>query len=60
MKPFFTAAVTEIREKSVLVKTSSGAVEEIENDYIFIMVGGESPKKFLNDCGIEFSKRPLG
>ena len=56
---FFTAGVTEIREKSVLVQTGSG-VEEIDNDFIFVMVGGENPKKFLSDCGIEFSERPLG
>ena len=56
---FFTAAATEIRDTSMLVKTATG-VEEIENDYVFVMVGGESPNKFLSDCGIEFSKRPLG
>ncbi len=56
---FFNAGVTEIRERSIVVKTSAGP-QEIDNDYVFIMAGGENPKKFLNDCGIEFSKRPLG
>jgi thioredoxin reductase (NADPH) len=56
---FFNSAVVEIRERSLAVKTPNG-VEDIENDFVFVMVGGESPKKFLNDCGIEFSQRPLG
>jgi len=56
---FFNAAVLEIRERSVLVETPQG-IEEFENDYVFVMVGGENPKKFLADCGIEFSQRPLG
>ena len=56
---FFNASVIEIRERSVLVKTPQG-VEEIENDYIFVMAGGENPKKFLAECGIQFSERPLG
>jgi thioredoxin reductase/pSer/pThr/pTyr-binding forkhead associated (FHA) protein/ferredoxin len=59
VKAFFNSAVVEIRERSVVVKTASGT-EEIDNDFIFVMVGGENPKKFLNECGIEFSQRPLG
>jgi len=59
VKPFFNAGVLEIRDRSVLVKSPAGT-EEIENDFVFVMVGGESPKKFLNECGIEFSQRPLG
>jgi len=57
--PFFKSAVVEIRERSVILKTPTGN-EEIENDFVFVMVGGENPKKFLSDCGIEFSQRPLG
>jgi thioredoxin reductase/pSer/pThr/pTyr-binding forkhead associated (FHA) protein len=59
VKPFFKAAVEEIGETSIKVKTADG-VEVVDNDYIFVMVGGESPNKFLTECGIEFSQRPLG
>jgi thioredoxin reductase (NADPH) len=55
---FFESGVTEIREQSVVVQTPAGPVE-FENDFVFVMVGGENPKKFLADCGIEFSQRPL-
>jgi len=59
VKCYFTAAVTEIREQAVLIKTGE-AIEEAENDFVFVMVGGESPNKFLTECGIGFSKRALG
>jgi thioredoxin reductase (NADPH) len=55
---FFESGVKEIREQSVVVQTPAGPVE-FENDFVFVMVGGENPKKFLADCGIEFSQRPL-
>jgi putative YpdA family bacillithiol system oxidoreductase len=56
---FINAAVTEIGGNTVTVKTSE-SVEVVENDFVFVMVGGESPKDFLTQCGIEFSQRPLG
>lgn len=56
---FFKSAVKEIRERSIVVETPAG-VQEVDNDFVFVMVGGESPNKFLNECGVEFSKRPLG
>lgn len=59
VKAYFTSAVTEIREHSILIKVGE-TVEEVENDYVFVMVGGESPNKFLTECGIGFSKRALG
>jgi len=59
LKVFFKSGVVEIRERSMLVKTSTG-VEEIENDFVFVMIGGENPKKFLSGCGVEFSNRALG
>jgi len=59
VKVFFNSGVTEIREKALIVQTAAG-VEEIENEFVFVMVGGESPNKFLSDCGIGFSQRALG
>jgi len=59
LKVFFKSSVVEIRDRSVLVKTSTG-VEEIENDFVFVMIGGENPKDFLTGCGIEFSNRAPG
>jgi thioredoxin reductase (NADPH) len=56
---FFNSAIVEIREHSLVVKTPGG-IEEIDNHFVFVMVGGDSPNKFLTECGIEFSQRPLG
>jgi thioredoxin reductase (NADPH) len=53
------STVAEIRERSVVVKTAEG-LEELDNDFLFAMLGGESPKQFLSECGIEFSERALG
>ena len=55
---FYNAAVIEIRIDSAIVRTEQGPVQ-IPNDFVFVMVGGENPKKFLSQCGIEFSHRAL-
>lgn len=55
---FLNSGVTEIRSDSVIVKTEQGLVQ-IPNDFVFVMIGGENPKKFLSQCGIEFSQRVL-
>lgn len=59
LKPFFNAGVVEIGDRFVKVQAAAG-VEQIDNDFVFVMVGGESPKKFLNECGIEFSHHAMG
>ena len=58
LEVFFSSAVTDIRERSVRIRTPY-AVGEIENDFVFVMAGGESPKQFLTQCGISFSQRAL-
>jgi thioredoxin reductase (NADPH) len=55
---FYDANVVEIGSNSISVKTPQG-VEVVDNDFVFVMAGGEPPKKFLTQCGIEFSERPL-
>lgn len=54
----FSSGIIEIKETTVIVKTPQGPVE-IPNDYVFVMAGGENPKKFLASCGIEFAQRSL-
>ena len=55
---FFNAGVLEIGAETVTVKGQGGSFP-IPNDFVFVMVGGENPKKFLGQCGIEFSHRAL-
>lgn len=48
--------VVSISEKTVLIKTSEGVIER-ENDLVYIFAGGELPTQFLQNAGIEITKR---
>ena len=54
----FSSEVQEIREKSVLLKTSQSVVE-IPNECVFIFAGGEMPFEFLRKVGIAFHSAQL-
>lgn len=45
--------VAEILDGQVLLRTSDGRVEQLENDFVFAFLGGTSPKDFLENIGIE-------
>jgi thioredoxin reductase len=43
------------------VKLTCGAEQiEIPNDFVFIMIGGESPEEFLRKTGVEIVEKALG
>src|SRR5207237_5687444 len=45
--------VKEIRARQVVIEDLRTRVTEtLENDYVFAMIGGEPPKKFLEEIGI--------
>lgn len=50
--------VKEIRENSVLLDVEGGAAE-IANDYVFVLIGGESPEEFLRRTGVEIVEKSL-
>jgi thioredoxin reductase len=50
--------VREIRSRSVLVDCG-GSPAEIPNDYVFVLVGGESPEDFLQRTGVEIVEKVL-
>lgn len=50
--------VTEITETSVIVETD-GRKSTIPNDYIFILIGGESPEEFLQKMGIQIVEKAI-
>jgi thioredoxin reductase len=56
---FFNSTVIEIGPAHVAIQTPQEA-GAIPNDFVFVMAGGESPKKFLTQSGIAFSTRALG
>ncbi|MCZ7601313.1 MAG: NAD(P)-binding domain-containing protein [Melioribacteraceae bacterium] len=50
--------VKEIKDDSVLLVTSNDEkVLEINNDLVYVFVGGELPNKFLESIGIEITKK---
>ena len=54
IKILFDTSVKEIRERDVIVKDTWTGEEKkpIPNDYVFAMIGGVPPKKFLKSIGI--------
>lgn len=54
----FGAAVKELREREVVVMNTQTktVIETIPNDYVFALIGGERPDKFLESIGISISK----
>lgn len=54
----FGAAIKELREREVVVMDTQtkAVIETIPNDYVFALIGGERPDKFLESIGITISK----
>lgn len=59
LKPYFESQVRQISEKSVTLATPGGPVE-IENDYVFVLIGGVPPFKMLQEMGITFGCSTCG
>jgi putative YpdA family bacillithiol system oxidoreductase len=57
IEPRFSSSVVEIRHESVLLK-SGDRDEVLENDHVFVCIGGDAPVKWLESVGVRFSDRP--
>lgn len=53
----YNSNLVSINDKSVLVKMEDGETTEFENDMVYIFAGGELPTNFLQNAGIEITKR---
>ncbi len=53
VQALFNSHVQEIKLHSVILEQEGQRVE-IENDYVFIFIGGEAPVKFLRNIGVKF------
>jgi len=58
VQAFFESSVREIKPKSLAVATPKGE-REIENDYVFVMVGGELPFPLLEGIGIRIIEKEI-
>ena len=52
----FNSNLVSINERSILLKTESDEIE-IQNDLVYIFAGGELPTSFLQNAGVEITKR---
>jgi thioredoxin reductase (NADPH) len=54
IRAYFNAAVEEIRERSILIRTGDGIVD-VENDWVLAMTGYHPDFAFLESLGITFA-----
>jgi thioredoxin reductase len=57
IKAYFGTAIKEIRDAEVVLMNARTSEEKITipNDYIFAMIGGDRPTKFLESIGIKIA-----
>jgi thioredoxin reductase len=55
IKVFFRTEIKEITEKEVVLMDTRSKEEKarLPNDYVFALIGGEKPTKFLEGIGIK-------
>ncbi len=53
----FNSNVKEIFDKKVVLTFQNGTEAEIENDLVYVFIGGELPNKFLEKIGIKITKK---
>jgi thioredoxin reductase len=55
IKAFFRAEIKEIKEGEVVLMDTRTKKEiaRVANDYIFALIGGEKPTKFLESIGVK-------
>jgi len=56
VQAFFESAVKEIKPKSIVISTPEKTLE-IENDHVFVMIGGELPFALLERIGVRIVER---
>lgn len=59
IKAFFGAELMEVKENSVIFKTETGEIKEIENDFVLAMTGYLPDFNFLQNIGIDLQNECL-
>lgn len=57
LKIIYSSNLKSIHEDHVIMSVKGEEVEYIENDLVYIFAGGELPTKFLQNAGVEITKR---
>lgn len=58
LRVLLETTIAEIQPESVIIN-SKGQAYEVPNDFVFILIGGESPEEFLRKTGIEIVEKAL-
>ena len=58
LRVLIETTISDIKPESVIIN-SKGQPFEVPNDYVFILIGGESPEEFLRKTGIEIVEKEL-
>lgn len=53
IRPLLGSEVLEIRRDQVRLRTAEGEIT-LDNDYVFVLIGGEPPFPFLRSIGVLF------
>lgn len=57
VEALWRSRIIEIGEDHVRLKDEADSERSLENDRVFVFIGGELPNKFLIDCGIEIETK---
>ncbi len=53
VKAIFSSNVVEIKPEAVIVQESNKIIHNLQNDFVFIFVGGELPTELLKRAGVK-------
>lgn len=57
---FFLGSVVEIREKEIVLKSESGAIEILLNDVVFVLIGSDADLTMLENLGVAMKDSKYG
>lgn len=57
IKVIYNSNLVSINEQSVLINLTDDETVEVDNDLVYIFAGGELPTSFLQNAGVEITKR---
>ncbi len=59
LKVMRQSQVQEVRPDSVVVAANGSGTVELPNEFVFVLIGGESPEEFLRKTGVEIVEKAI-
>src|SRR5262249_19342687 len=60
IKIIFNSVPLQVNDKSVVLKVNDAEKVELQNDYLYCLLGGDLPMVWLQQLGITYVKKPEG